>query len=497
MKSRSSQNLLLYIIVFCCGALVMIYELIGSRIVAPFIGASTYIWTALIGVILAALSLGYWIGGKAADKRPAAEALGGVLFAAAACVSLTMLVKEVVLAFIAETDLPLEIKALSAALILFAPASVVLGFVTPYAVKLTLSGIDNAGSAVGRIYACSTVGSIVGTFAAGFFLIPFVGSQRTLYLIAGVLFILSIILTAAAFTTFRISALVLFVFGVAGTEATMVFNARGDVLADIDTEYNRIRVLDTIDPTTKRPIVAITTDPISTQSARFKTDDELVFAYNRYYHLVNLFKPDFKHTLMIGGAGYTFPQSYLKTYPDATLDVAEIDPQMTGIAREYFGLTHDPRLRIFHDDGRVFLNSAKDAEYDAVFMDAFGSVLTTPFQLTTIEAVKQIDRVLKPDGVVIFNIAASLVGPKSRVLRSELATYRQIFPQVLIFKVKTENPDEKIQNMIIAALKRPVPIDTDSINGKITQLSRNQVTLNDPEATPFTDDRPATELRGF
>ena len=188
------KNFILEITVFVCGALVMIYEIIGSRLLSPYLGASTYVWTSLIGVILGALSLGYWLGGKLADKKPDVKILASVIFLAGGLVALTILLKDLILAFIAESSAILEIKSLIAAILLFAPASILLGFVTPYAVKLKISSLEDTGKTVGRLYALSTVGSILGTFSAGFFLIPFVGSEKTLYLIGAILIGVSILL---------------------------------------------------------------------------------------------------------------------------------------------------------------------------------------------------------------------------------------------------------------------------------------------------------------
>src|SRR5687768_1782496 len=170
--------------VFTCGALVMVFEIIGSRILSPFIGTSTYVWTSLIGVILASLSLGYWSGGRLADRRPDVRLLATLIFGAGGLISVTVLLKDLLLSFIADAPVGLEIKALVASLLLFAPASVFLGMVTPFAVRLKMTSVETTGRTVGRLYALSTIGSIVGTFAAGFFLIPTVGSVRTLYLIA-------------------------------------------------------------------------------------------------------------------------------------------------------------------------------------------------------------------------------------------------------------------------------------------------------------------------
>ncbi len=448
------NQIILEITVFVCGALVMIYEIIGSRLLSPYIGASTYVWTSLIGVILAALSLGYWLGGKIADRRPEIKILAAVIFFAGGLVSLTIFSKDLILSFIAGSALQLEVKSLIAALLLFAPASVLLGFVTPYAVKLKMSSLADAGKTVGRLYALSTVGSIFGTFLAGFFLIPFVGSTRTLYLIAACLISLSFLLVPFALSLFNLMILIFFVLAIAASELKDLYLLHKNDLRDIDTEYSRVQVFKTTDAKTKKEIRALATDPFFIQSGMFLDSDALVFPYAEYYHLLRHFKPDFEQTLMIGGAGYSFPKEYLQTYKSSQIDVVEIDPQMTKIARRFFRLRDDPRLKIFHQDGRTFLNQAESNRYDAILMDAFGSLFSIPFQLTTIEAVQQIDRALKDDGVVIFNLVSAIEGDSSRFLQAEIKTYQQVFPQVFLFKINSHYPDDRVQNLIIVASKK-------------------------------------------
>lgn len=475
--------------VFVCGALVMIFEIIGSRLLSPFIGASTYVWTSLIGIILAALSLGYWLGGRWADRHPDVKILAGVIFAAGGMVSLTILLQSIVLSFIAESRLILELKSVLAALLLFAPASVLLGFVTPYAVKLKMQDLADAGKTVGRLYALSTIGSICGTFLAGFFLIPFVGSTRSLYLIGGGLIGLSLLLAPFAFSRINFNVLILFILGVAGSELQAFYLYKTADLYDFDTRYSRVQVFKSIDKTSDRPIRAMATDPFFTQSARFLDSEELVLEYTKYYHLVRHFKPDFKRSLMIGGAGYSFPKDYLRRYPEASMDVVEIDPQMTEIARRFFGLKEDSRLNIIHRDGRVFLNRAGSGQYDAVLIDAFGSLFSVPFQLTTLEAVRHVDRVLNDEGVVIFNLGAAIRGNSSRFLQAELATYRQVFPQVFLFKIKPDYADERLQNLIIVACKSNLEISLTSrdpeIAGFLMNLYKEDLLIETP---PLTDD---------
>lgn len=480
---------ILELTVFVCGALVMIYEIIGSRLLSPYIGTSTYVWTSLIGVILAALSLGYWLGGKAADKRPDIKVLSLILFLAGGLVSLTILFKDLILSVISETSLGLELKSVVAALLLFAPASVLLGFVTPYAVKLKIKTIDEAGKTVGRLYALSTIGSICGTFLAGFFLIPFVGSEKTLYFIGASLIILSVTLAPFSLTKFNIGILVLFFVAVVLTESQVYFLRQVYDLRDFDTEYSRVIVFNTVESQTKKPIRVIATDPFFLQSAIYLDSDELVLDYSKFYHLLRHFKSDFRDTLLIGGAGYTFPSEYLSKYPHAKIDVVEIDPQMTEIAREFFRLKENPRLKIFHEDGRVFLNQTENAKYDVVLIDAFGSLFSVPFQLTTVEAVQKISRIIKDDGIVVFNIGGSITGEASRFLRAEYKTYKSVFPQVYLFKVKTAYSDEQLQNFILVACKSSNFVSLASKDEEISKLFDHLYTNEvDSEIKILTDD---------
>jgi spermidine synthase len=475
------KRYVLELTVFVCGAVVMVYEIIGSRIVSPFIGTSTYVWTSLIGVILASLSLGYWLGGKLADRRPEVKILAFVVFVAGGLVSMTILIKDVVLAAVASTPTGLELKSVFAAILLFAPASVALGFVTPLAIRLKMTAVKDSGSTVGRLYALSTIGSIAGTFAAGFILVPFVGSTRTLYLIAGVLFLISILLAPFAFSRTTLSVLIVFALGIMGNELTNFYQLHTVGLRDVDTEYSRVQIFQATDSRTGRPMRAMMTDPYFVQSVIYLDGEDLFARYTHFYHLLRHLRPGFQKSLMIGGAGYSFPQDYLRNYPHATIDVVEIDSAMTDIAREHFRLQENPRLRIFHDDGRVFLNRSESGVYDAVLMDAFGSLFSVPHHLTTVEAVRQIDRLLDPDGVVIFNMGSALTGESSRFLRAELATYRSVFPLVYVFKVNSDSTDERTQNVMIVACKTACSVGS-------------QATTDDPEISRLLSHRYADDI---
>jgi spermidine synthase len=472
MLNRFRDNFLLETVVFASGALVMIYEIIGSRILAPFIGTSTYIWTSLIGVILGSLSLGYWFGGKTADRNPNLRVLSAVMFFGGAILSATILAQNIVLSVIASSTIRLEIKAIIAALILFAPASVLFGFVTPYAVRLKMKTVKNAGKTVGRLYALSTVGSIFGTFLAGFFLLPFVGSLRTMYLLAGLMFGLSLLL--APFKP-NVNSIFLALLLPAAIVFNEIYSYRlfvSNELHDFDTQYNRVRVLNTTEKSTGKAMRVLLTDSDSTQSGMYLESDELALNYTKYYHLLRHFNPNFEKTLIIGGAAYSFPKEYLRIYPDKKIDTVEIDPQMTEAARKYFNLQDNPNLQIFHADGRVFLNQ-NTTKYDVILVDAFTSLYSVPFQLTTIEAAREMEKSLTENGVIIVNLISAFEGEGAKFLQSEVKTYHEIFPNVVVFKAKAEKPENVPQNAILIVTKAK-NLKFESNDEQISTLLKNR-----------------------
>jgi spermidine synthase len=189
---------------------------------------------------------------------------------------------------------------------------------------------------------------------------------------------------------------------------------------------------------------------------------------------------------MIGGAGYSFPKDYLKRFRDATLDVVEIDPGFTVLARRYFGLKDDPRLTIHHEDGRTFLNKTHK-KYDVFLGDAYRSFYSLPYQLTTVEAVRRIYSALTDDGVAMVNMISSIEGDKGRFLRAEYATFRAVFPQVYLFPVKNPTDGLVVQNIMLVALKskeKPSFRNSDpELNAYLHQLWAREITSDMPLLT--------------
>jgi len=440
------------IIAFTSGAVVMILELDGSRIIAPYLGTSTIVWTGLIGVILGSLSLGYWWGGKIADKSANFGTLGKILATAALLVlSVSFLKNILTLALL--TPRNLITSTIIGTIILFAPATFFLGIVTPYLARLKMKTVETSGETVGSLYAISTLGSIVGTFLGGFVLISYFGSTKIIMILSAALFLLA----AAAFNHSpkpkdRKLALLMLILGFLVMFIKPVGSFAEKIVLDADTHYSRVWIKDSEDPSTGRPTRLLTNSIYGTQSGMFLDNpDELLFQYTKLFDLAAKINPNLKTTLMIGAGAYSYPKHFVKTFPDATLDVVEIDPKLTDLAKKYFGLKDNPRVAIFHEDGRIFLNQNKKT-YDAIFNDAFLSYLNIPFQLTTEEAIRKMSDSLNNNGVVMTNLIASVSGPSAAFLEAEYATYKQVFPTVHIIKV-TDRPDTVSQNIMLVAMK--------------------------------------------
>jgi spermidine synthase len=436
----------LEIIVFISGAMVMILELVGSRVVAPYVGSSTFVWTSLIGVILASLSLGYYLGGKIADRNPKAEKLAWIIFIASALIVITWFIKDQVMImtnFISDN----RFRALFSATILFVPASLFLGMVSPYAFKLKLSSLDTSGQTAGTLYALSTLGSIIGTFLAGFYLIPNLGTQKLLILIAMILALNTLLIKEGKYWYLRaLFAAILFILLFFNLNT---INVQAENFIDLDTKYSRVFIYDT-EKDGEAVRVLLRDDKF--HSAKYLDSDELVFNYTKFYDLALELLPNSKETLMIGGAAYSYPQYLLRNFSDLGVDVVEIDPQLTVLARKYFGLEDNDNLNIYHDDARIYINN-NVKKYDIIYGDAFSSHYSVPHHLTTLEFNKKIYNSLNNEGVYIMNIISSINGPKSDYFRAQYNTTAKVFDELLVFPVENNSDEMMVQNIMLLAYK--------------------------------------------
>jgi len=446
----------LYLVVFLTGAVVMILELVGSRILAPSVGTSTFVWSGLIGVILGAMSLGYYYGGRIADWDQSLKTFAALIFAAGFSVFLIIIFQQRVLEFV--PYLGIRAGSVFAALVFFAAPSFLLGTVSPYAARLAMEKVESSGRTVGNLYAVSTFGSIVGTFSAGFYLIPSFGSVRLLYAIALALFAIALLV----YKPQRREKRGIFVLALALTGAAATAQAlEGErYLYQTDSTYNNIRVYDT--ERGGRPLRVFSAEN-SYDSGMFLDSEELAFEYSRYYALDEAFGGKISRAAIFGGAAYSVPKEFLRRNKEGRIDVVEIDPKTTEVARKFFGLKDDPRLGIIHEDARIFLNERSvsgKGSYDAVYNDAFNSVCSIPSHLTTLEAVRKVSDLLDEDGVFIINVISSLEGEKSTFFRAQYKTLAQVFAGVHAFPSHgAEYDPQEVQNIMVVASKRKTDVE--------------------------------------
>ena len=249
-----------------------------------------------------------------------------------------------------------------------------------------------------------------------------------------------------------IIAICIFAFQIIGK---IVFEqANPDIIEDVDSEYSRIWIKQA---TANNKTYKTMQVENGLESYVDEETGEMGARYLYYYDLADYYLKDFKSTLMIGGAAYTYPTHYLNKFNDKTIDVSEIDEKMTELAVKQFNLDiNNERLNIYHQDGRSFLNTTKN-KYDVILIDAFKGE-NAPFELTTYEAMKNAKNILNDNGMVITNIISSIKGEESDFIKYEYSTYKKVFDDVKVLKVRQQEDDER-QNLILIGFKGNTNID--------------------------------------
>lgn len=473
----------LEIIVFLSGAIGMGLELMAARVLSPYVGSSNVVWTSIIGIILVSMSLGYWIGGKNADKDADINKISQILILAALCTSAIPMLETIIVKRIAGIVGNLIIAAIICAIIVFSIPSFILAMVSPFAVKIKSQEDNEIGSLSGRISSLSTIGSIVGTFLMGFILIPNIGVTNINIAVTLTLVVMSFIAKESknrkhTYYMILLTIIMLMLLWI-GKYLFKINNP--DILVDTDSQYSRIWVkqIETAQATYK-------TLQVDTGLESYINDEtgEMGAKYLRYYDLFEYLNKDAKATLLIGGAAYTYPRHYLQKYQDKTIDVVEIDGKMTQIAEEQFELnTKDERLKIYEQDGRSFLNYNK-SKYDTILIDAFKG-LNAPFELTTYEALTHAKEMLNENGVVLTNIIASLEGKDSKFIQYEYATYKAVFDDVKIFTVANKDRTYS-QNLILVGIKGNPQMNSEKyqeyeqyLDMEVTEFSTNKKIVTD------------------
>ena len=432
----------------------MALELLGSRLLAPVFGDSIFVWGSLIGVVLAALSAGYVVGGKIADIRPRFEALSAVIFASGLLILLLPAFAPLLFNSVLGLNIGERYSPLLATTLLLGPPSVLLGTVSPYAIRLAADNVERIGKASGNLYALSTLGSIAGTFLTVFFLIPVFGVNK-------IIFGMGITLLVVAFLGLsnRLRVIILLVLIVLPFAAPYMVNrqlvvaaytlALGDTIYQTDTPYHHLVVADYYDPSVQSTVRILIMDDNLHSAMDLQDPNRTVFSYTDYFNLGFLINPNISRVLFIGGGGFTGPKQFLRDYRNVTVDVAEIDPEVTTVAEQYFGVNaSNPRLHIYNDDGRIFLEQTNQ-RYDLIVLDAY-SRSYVPFHLMTLEFFNLITRHLTPNGIVISNLISGTTTTNDQLLTAETNTMLKAFPNVYTFAVNGAGYTEA-QNVIILA----------------------------------------------
>jgi spermidine synthase len=445
---------LLYVVVFVCGAVLMGLEMIGSRILAPYFGNSIFVWGSLISIFLAALTLGYYLGGLVADRWPRLGVMAILVAAAGLMIFVLPFLYPAINRAIAQSGLGPRWDPLLASIILFLLPSVFLGTISPFAIRLAARAVAEVGTTAGSLYAVSTAGSILGTIVTAFYLIGVAGVARIVHLLGLVLVLLAAgMLVAASRGALAVGLAVLVAPG-AWLGLWRTAAAEPGVVYEADSFYHHIKVTDTV--SSEGDIRVMDFDKLR-QSGMLKSDPtRLLLRYSHYFALAFVFRPDPTDVAIVGLGGGSLPKAFRKAFPDLRIDAVEIDPEVARVATQYFDLREDDRLRVAVGDGRLFFLTT-DRTYDLVFLDAYNSD-TVPFHLVTQEYYREIKARLKPGGVVAVNLISGVVGPQSKLFRSVYKTLAATFGETYVIPVRwygNEIPSGLTNVILVATDAKP------------------------------------------
>ncbi len=454
-----------YAIVFVSSACIMVLELVAGRIVAPYVGVSLYTWTTIIGVVLAGISLGNYLGGRLADRWGSPHLLGWLFLAAGAASFLVLAVDWLGVRLPAW---PIVLEILFLVTLLFFLPCVILGTISPVVAKLAVRDLSRTGTTVGKIYAAGTVGSIVGTFLTGFVLIARFGTHAIVWGVALVLIAIGLILLLRG----RWPALLAAVGLVAGGLLLAGWQGWTKGPCSLETNYFCIKVAD--QERSGEPVRVLILDRLVHSFTSMEDPTRLVYGYEQMYAEATAYQAqrnDDLAALFIGGGGYTFPRYMEVVYPDSDLDVIEIDPGVTSVALSLLGLPKNTRIRSFNEDARLFLQRDPQQSYDLIMGDAFND-FSVPYHLTTREFNERVRSWLAPDGLYLVNI---IDGPRGDFLRAYTHTLAQTFPYVYLAPTIDGWRESPRSTFVLVASNTPLDMDALASTGDGSSLLARQL----------------------
>jgi predicted membrane-bound spermidine synthase len=442
------------IAIFLSSAFLLVLEILAGRLIAPYVGVSLYTWTAIIGVILAGLSLGNWLGGVWAD-RGGTELAAGITLALAGLFSLGILFLLTLVAPLIEAR---EMTLLGASffyvLALFFTPAVLLGVVTPLLTTLALALDGRTGHIVGRMHALAALGSILGTFITGYFLVQYLGTRGIIIGTALGLFLLALPFFRRRSPVAPIAIIAAAVGLVLATDARNGFSNP----CDSESNYFCIRIVDA-------------SDQVPFGTARSLILDHLVHGTNHqsepgllispYVQLIDELaldhfgeeKAETLRWFFAGGGAYTLPRSVQARTPGAAVTVAELDPMVTRSAEENLFLRTDG-IRVVHDDARIVLKRESSRLYDVIVADAFHDI-SIPYHLVTQEYAELVKSRLAPDGIYLLNVLDAF--PDPRLVKSMMKTLAESFEHVHVWMDMVPPEAERMTFVLSASDVREPP----------------------------------------
>jgi len=464
---------LVYGIAFVTGAIVMSFEMLGSRYLNPYFGSGIYTWASLISTVLAALTAGYFLGGALADRRPSAAVLGAtVLIGSLYLVLLPAFAQELLELVLAGFD-DVRSGSLAAAMaVMFLPVTF-LGMYSPFAIRLLLPSPERSGVVSGTVYGISTAGSIVGTLGTTFFLIPAIGTRAITIALgaAGIAAGLALVAVASLAGARRstlpgtgasVLAALLLAGSAGGSPAAELIDAqaRAAMLAHkdgqidhVETEYNDIYI--TKERNELYMAFQLKGWDYTESIVNLRDADDLPLKYTRNMTIGAVYPPEVKRVLMLGLGGGTISTYLARHMPELAIDVVEIDAGVVAAAKKYFGIRETDQVRFLEGDARVFLNRHKET-YDLVLVDAFHGGYV-PFHLLTKEFYGLLKERLAPGGAAAFNVHDG-----TKLYASTLLTLGAVFPAVHLYPSG--------EGEVIAIVTADGPPDAETLASRATAL---------------------------
>lgn len=411
MQPVSSRYLGL--LVFATGACTMGAEIAGARLLAPYFGDSTIVWANTIAIVLVALSIGYWLGGKLADRRPDLRSLCATVLGGAVLVTLVPFFARPFLGASVDAfdELAIGVFAgsLVGVLVLLAVPVMIFGAVSPWALRIAMdsSDVEHAGQLAGRLYALSTAGSLVGTLLSAVVTIPLIGTQRTF-----ILFALVVAVVASIGLRKVWPALIPAVVACAALVPVGTIKASGDgeLIYEAETPHQYVRVLELADGERRLELNEGQAIHSIYRPGEYLVgnywDEHLVLPFVAMPGVTGAAGPERgpgwpERVAILGNAAGTVARAYGHYFPETTIDAVEIDGKVTEVGREYFGLENQ-NMEVHPEDARPWLRSA-EADYDVIMVDAYHQPYI-PFYMATKEFFELVRDRLRPGGVVLINV---------------------------------------------------------------------------------------------